>query len=306
VSRNSALQALGLLVALFATGSGAEAAEPSASDRRLLLFPIMIDAPTSTSARQVASGGVIFAQAFRPVAAVRLNAAYDVKGRQVVSFAAGATFAAAKLGGADVYCAQGANLGGGVLVKGNAAVCLRDENHDGMFDGQVFIGSVGRSQTVFELNARAMSGWSPANAAYTQVAEADLPAGEIRIGYVYHKPAIGVTGAWAELGICAPTALSKSADEALAWARCGALLEADKPNRYQDRAWIDLGKREGQVVAFGPIKTTVTVGANGLVDAEATPFKSGPAVLFLAATYGPAMQPTAQIPIYAILPAGGM
>jgi hypothetical protein len=270
------------------------------------MFPIVIDAPASTSARQVASGSAVFAQTFRPVAAARLNTAYDVKGRQVVSFAEGAMFAAAKLAGADVYCAQGANSGGGVLMKGNAAVCLRDENHDGVFDGQVFIGSVGRSQTVFELNARAMSGWSSANVAYTQVADADLPAGEIRIGYVYHKPSIGVTGAWAELRICAPKALSKSADEALAWARCGALLEADKPNRYQDRAWIDLGKGEGQALSFGSIKTTVTVGANGLADAEVTPFKSGPAVLFLSATYGPAMQPTAQIPIYAIVPAGGL
>lgn len=294
------LATLGLCAFGAATSAAAQVG-PEAS----LTFPIVIDAPASTSARQVVSGGAVFVQTFRPAAAARLNTAYDVKGRQTVSFAGGAVFAAAKLGGADVYCAQGANRGGGLLVKGNAAVCLRDENHDGVFDGQMFIGSVGRSQTVFELNARAKTGWSSANAAYTQVADVDLPAGEVRIDYVYQKPAVGVTGAWAELRICAPKALSKSADEALAWTRCGALLEADKPNRFQERAGIDLGKGEGQALAFGPIKAMVTVGPNGLADADVTPFRSGPAALFLAATYGPAMQTTPQMPIYAILPAGG-
>ncbi|MBO9559959.1 MAG: hypothetical protein J7515_15435 [Caulobacter sp.] len=287
---------------LFAFGA-ATSATAQVGTESSLTFPIVIDAPASTSAQQVASGGAVFVQAFRPAAAARLNAAYDVKGRQTVSFAEGAVFAAAKLAGADVYCAQGANRGGGVLVKGNAAVCLRDENHDGVFDGQMFIGSVGRSQTAFELNARAKTGWSPASVAYAQVGDADLPAGEIRIGYVYHKPAVGLTGAWAEMRVCAPKALSKSIDEAL---RCGALFEADKPNFYQERVWIDLGGSGDQTLTFGPIKTTVRVGANGQIDAEsAVPLKSGPAMMFLAATYGPAMQPAASIPIYAIVPAGG-
>jgi hypothetical protein len=268
------------------------------------MFPIVIDAPASTSARQVASGSAVFAQTFRPVAASRLSVAFEAKGRMTVAFAEGAVFAAAKLAGAEVFCAQGVNRGGGMLVKGNAGVCLRDQNHDGVFDGQAFIGSVARSQTSFELNARAMTAWVPANVAYSKVADADLPVGEIRVGYVYNKPSIGVTGAWAEMGVCAPAALSKNSGQGQ---RCGALLEAGNANLYEDREWIELGKGQAQTLAFDPIKLTVTVSADGLADAEVvSAFKPGLASLYLAATFGPAMQPAAHIPIYAILPTGGL
>lgn len=304
MSRNSALQALGLLVALFMTGSGAEAAEPSASSRPLLLFPIVVDAPAATSTTAVASGGDLYSQAFRSEAAVRLTAPYrviDTSGR-TIDFAEGAVFAMAAMPDDTVFCAPGSNGARGLLVKGDVGVCFRDADHDGVFDGQAVVGSTSRARSVYELNTRAWPGWSPAKAAYAPIRAEDIPAGRISIEYFYVDPPLRGPMASAKLRICAPEAMTAPIDEKWAWTRCGALLDRSGGKMHQDAVWLNLKAAGPQALLFGPVGVSVAVGADGLAATKVDkPFPAGRKLLMLAATYGHPGDPATQTSIFALL-----
>lgn len=302
--RHSALQALGLSAALFAMGSGAEAAAPPASDRPLLLFPIIVEPPSTISTTAVASGGDLFSQAFRSQAAVRLTAPYrvaDGSGR-AIDFSEGAVFAMAVTADDTVFCAPGSNGARGVLLKGDVGVCFRDTDHDGVFDGQAVIGSTSRAATVYELNMRAWPGWSPATAAYAPIRAEDIPAGRISIEYFYVDPPLRGPMASAKLRICAPEAMTGPIDEKWAWRRCGALLDRGGGKMHQEAVWLNLKAPSPQVLQFGPVGVSVAVGSDGLAATKVDkPFPAGRKLLMLAATYGHSGDPATQTSIFALL-----
>ncbi|KQZ33179.1 hypothetical protein [Caulobacter sp. Root1472] len=304
MSRHSALSALGLLVALFVTGSGAEAAEPSASGRPLLLFPIIVEPPTTTSTTAVASGGDLFSQAFRSEAAVRLTSAYqlaDATGR-TIAFPDGAVFAKAVIAESDVFCAPGSNGAIGIFLKGDVGVCFRDTDHDGVFDGQALVDSASRARTAYELKPNAWR-WAPAKVPYSPIRPEDIPAGRIAIDYFYVDPPLARPQASVALRICAPDAMTAPTKE-WTWGQCGTLMVGFKITAYRERTAIDLKALGPQVLTLGPMATTVRVDATGLASAETSqPFPAGRKLMMLAATYGRPNDPALQTSIFALLPA---
>jgi hypothetical protein len=299
------LSGLIAILALWAVGAATSAAAQAGHSEPGLVFPIVIDAPKSISTRSVPNGEAAFVQTFRSAAVVRLNTAYDLKPSvgPKVALSEGTRLVLARRGDEELFCAPASSGARDIILNGNFEVCFRDVDHDGVFDGQMLTASMARAQTPYEMGSRGWPAWSPASIAYTKLAMEDVPAGEIRVRYVFHKPRIGVTGAWSELRICAPAALSLSGADTGPSTRCGALVEPGIEQLYRDRVWLDRKKPEGLAVAFGPIKAVMKVNADGSADTDVSEsFPAGPALMLLAATYGAVMDPASRMSIFAILP----
>lgn len=290
------------------SAAGAMAAElPQGA---VLSFPVVIEAPRSTSVDGIASGGALFSQAFRSTAAVRLSAPYQVAdtvngGGRVIAFAEGALFAGGLIGEDEVFCAPGSNGARGIVAKGDIGVCFRDVDHDGTFDGQMVLNGLARANGVYELTLMkrslltASSGWGAATAAYARLKPEEIPAGQVKVTYQYIDPPLGKPQAYVSLAICAPDALT-ARPELLG--QCGSLLRPDGGKLFQEPTRLDLKSAGGQAVSFGPVAGTIKIAPGGLGGMAVTSaFAPGPAQLTLAAIYGYSGDPATQTSIFALL-----
>lgn len=184
---------------------GAVAAHADIDPANGVMFPVVVDAAAKTGGDGIKSGDAFYEQTLRSAKAVRITAdlpvVYKSYSRWVGNLApasknalvvkAGQLLVAAQHGGVEIFCTTVSDKTNDTLGRiYEIAVCLKDDNNDGVFDAAINFESYPyRVRLPYEIGAIFKTDWQPVSVAYDVLAPADIPPIRLSMRYaVREKP----------------------------------------------------------------------------------------------------------------------
>lgn len=255
-----------------------------------VMFPVVLGTPATIDLESVPPDGKVFSVSVRSTKAVRIMADVEASFRSEFLDRGGLTGNKVHLrlvqgtvlvfgiyNWSGMYCAAVAEKEDDFWGWSDGGVCLRDRNKDDVFDEMLAVDQYPwRVRIAYEINKKGTQDWMPVSVPYAELAEAEIPVGEIVVRYDFRKGSmLSLPVAWIDSGICWPASLAHNVPNPQSGKMCGTGVLLD---RGSERVSL---RSNAKGEAKGPhISIRYTHRADDTLKVEVTTdLKPGPALL---------------------------
>ena len=275
-----------------------------------IFYMVKLEPPTGEVSFVAKSEEEVFSQPFHSIKAVRVQEGitlpYVATGKNTapaidfekpaspqVTIPAGAILVMALGTAGEYYCGAGvAREDSHWSGSHDAGVCLRDADHDNVFEiAQATDLAPKRVRVAYEMNCLCHTTDTAIHVPYTVLEDRDIPRGKLKVAYRYYKPFISGHPTLS-YGLCWPPELIASTADENSGRDCAATQWA-APR-------IDLDRGHAADVQWGPVKLTVTRNTDNSVTVQRLAAADPGNVLIVQTAYRYNQDPMWQEAIFSI------